>query len=88
MSENIYELDNYENTNISDKEWSVTLLLCIFMGLVGFHRFYVGKAGTAILMLLTLGGFGIWTLVDLIKIIVNSFEDENNKVIQRKREIN
>jgi len=38
-------------------------------------------------MLLTLGGFGIWTLVDLIRIIINNFEDEDDRVIKRKANI-
>ena len=45
---------------ISEKNWLVTLLLCVFLGEFGIHRFYVGKIGTGILMILTFGGFGIW----------------------------
>ncbi len=88
MSEREFNISEIkEEKSISDKSWSVTLLLCIFLGLIGFHRFYVGKAGTAIIMLLTLGGFGIWTLVDLIRIIINNFEDEDDRVIKRKANI-
>lgn len=69
---------------VSEKSWIVTLVFCIFLGLIGFHRFYVGKGGTAILMLLTLGGFGIWTVVDLITIIIDSFTDDDGKIIKRR----
>ena len=53
----------------SEKDWLTTLLLCIFLGGLGVHRFYAGKIGTGILQLITVGGCGIWTLVDLIMII-------------------
>ena len=62
---------------ISEKNWLITLLLCVFLGVVGVHRFYVGKTGTGILMILTGGGFGIWMLVDVIMIATNSFTDVN-----------
>ncbi len=57
------------------------LLLCIFLGGLGVHRFYVGKIGTGILYLLTVGLFGIGALVDLIKIAVGTFEDKNGNVL-------
>lgn len=72
-----------EDGDYSSKAWSITLVLCILLGFIGFHRFYVGKAGTAILMLLTFGGFGIWILVDLIRIIINNFTDEEGKIVKR-----
>ncbi|MCI8383379.1 MAG: TM2 domain-containing protein [Clostridia bacterium] len=61
----------------SDKDWLVTLLLSLFLGSLGGHRFYVGKIGTGILQLLTLGGCGIWTIIDLIMIITGSFKDKD-----------
>ncbi len=81
----ISHLEYIEDRKYSEKSWGATLIFCIFLGLIGFHRFYVGKAGTAILMLFTLGGFGIWTLVDLIIIILNSFTDEEGRTIKRKK---
>ena len=65
----------------SDKNWLATLLLCLFLGGIGVHRFYVGKVGTGILQLITLGGCGIWTLIDLITIITGSFTDKDGNKI-------
>ncbi len=41
----------------SEKDYVVTVLLCFFLGVLGVHRFYVGKIGTGILMLFTFGRF-------------------------------
>ena len=65
----------------SPKDWVTTLLICIFLGSLGIHRFYVGKTGTGILQLLTLGGCGIWNLVDLIIIAMGNFTDGDGKRI-------
>ena len=65
----------------SQNQWIVVLLLAFFLGIIGGHRFYVGKNGTAVLMILTLGGFGIWLLYDLIVIITGNFKTkEGNKI--------
>lgn len=66
----------------SEKEWLVTLLLCFFLGALGVHRFYVGKIGTGILQLITVGGCGIWTLIDLIMIITGNFKDKEGNEIK------
>ncbi len=63
-------------TGISPKSRLVALLLCFFLGVLGIHRFYVGKVGTGILELVTIGGCGIWALIDLITIAVGSFTDK------------
>ena len=59
----------------SEKEFVPTLILCLLLGGFGAHRFYVGKPLTAILMILTLGGVGIWALMDLIIIATGGFKD-------------
>lgn len=59
----------------------VALLLCLLVGMLGVHRFYVGKIGTGILELITLGGLGIWVLVDLILIIVGAFKDKEGRPV-------
>src|SRR6266700_6973634 len=50
---------NYAQAMPGSKDWLTTLLLCIFLGVLGVHRFYVGKAGTGVVQLLTAGGCGI-----------------------------
>ena len=65
----------------SEKNWMVTLLLCFFLGYLGAHRFYAGKIGTGILMLVTFGGFGIWELIDFIMILMKKFTDSEGNVI-------
>ncbi len=53
-------------------EFNVGLfLISFFLGMLGVDRFISGKIGTGILKLITFGGFGIWWLIDLIKIAVN-----------------
>ena len=66
---------------MSDKKGSIAFVLCLFLGLLGIHRFYVGKMGTGVLQLLTFGGLGLWTLIDLIMIATGKFEDINGDSI-------
>lgn len=68
---------------MSQKRILPAFLLCFFIGPFGAHRYYVGKVKSGILQMLTLGGLGIWCLVDFIRIIVGSFTDaEGNKLTQ------
>ena len=68
---------------MTDKRILPAALLCFFFGIFGAHRFYVGKTGTAILMIFTLGGLGIWAMIDFILIIVGAFkDDEGIKITQ------
>ena len=66
----------------SEKSFVATLLLCALLGVFGVHRFYVGKVGTGIIQLLTLGGLGIWALVDLIMIATQTFKDSDGLPIK------
>ena len=60
----------------SRKSNLVSLLLCIFFGYLGIHRFYVGKVGTGLLMLFTAGLGGVWVIIDIIIIILGKFRDK------------
>ena len=66
-------------TNPSDKSRAVALALCIPLGVFGAHRFYVGKIGTGLLQLCTLGGLGLWYLYDLITIASGEFRDGDGR---------
>lgn len=65
----------------SPKSRLIALLLCVFVGGLGIHRFYVGKIGTGVLWLLTDGCFGIGALVDLIMIACGTFTDSDGKPV-------
>lgn len=66
----------------SEKDWLVTLLLSLFLGSLGVHRFYVGKIGTGILQFITVGGCGIWTLIDIVMIVTGQFKDKDGYEIK------
>ena len=69
---------------MSEKDWLVALLLCIFLGGFGAHKFYVGKIGTGVIYLLSVGLLGIGWLVDLILILIQRFTDSEGKVLKQK----
>lgn len=62
-------------------EWMITLVLAFFLGVIGVHRFYNGKIGTGILMVLTLGGFGIWVIIDLVMVLFGKFTKKDGTLI-------
>ena len=66
----------------SEKGFVPTLLLCILLGSLGVHRFYVGKVGTGLLQLFTAGGLGFWVLYDLIMIATSNFKDKEGYKIK------
>jgi len=66
---------------ISPQSRAAAALLCWFLGVIGIHRFYVGKAGTGVAQIFTLGGLGVWALVDFIMILTGSFRDKEERVL-------
>lgn len=66
----------------SPKSFVAAVLLCFFLGPLGIHRFYVGKIGTGLLMLVTLGGFSIWYIIDFVIIVCSKFHDKKGRLIQ------
>ncbi len=71
-----------ESAQKSEKSGLVCLLLCLFLGGLGIHRFFVGKIGTGIVWLLTGGVLGIGWLIDLIMIVCGSFSDSEGKKVK------
>ncbi len=58
---------------------SVAMLLVVLLGIFGAHRFYVGRTGSALAMLFTLGGLGIWWLIDIIIVTTGQLVDDEGK---------
>ena len=67
----------------SAKSRTVTLLLCLFLGFFGIHRFYVGKTGSGVLYLCTGGIVGIGVLFDLIMILIGNFTDGQKNAVSK-----
>ena len=65
----------------SNKEWLITLLLCLFLGYLGAHIYYAGKIGSGVVQLLTVGGCGVLVLIDLIMILTGKFTDAQGNII-------
>ena len=61
----------------SGKSQLTALLLCLFIGVLGIHRFYLGYIWQGVVQLLTFGGLGIWSLIDLIRIITGDLQPKN-----------
>ena len=59
----------------SDKDWTTLLILSILLGGLGVDRFYAGHIGLGVLKLLTVGGCGIWALIDIVLVATGKFSD-------------
>ncbi|MCX6398733.1 MAG: NINE protein [Propionibacteriales bacterium] len=66
----------------SDKEWLTTLLLSIIVGGLGVDRFYLGQTGLGIAKLLTCGGCGVWSIIDIILIAMRKLPDAQGRPLR------
>ncbi len=85
MNENNEIIGNQNFTNDSDKEYNKTIILACVLGLFAIHRFINGKTKSGLIMLFTLGGCGIWWLIDIIMIITGKFTDSNGNLIKSSK---
>jgi hypothetical protein len=60
----------------SQKQWIVAIILAVFLGNLGIDRFYVGHIGLGILKVVTLGGCGVWHIVDIVLFAMNKVSDD------------
>jgi len=63
----------------SDKDWLTTLLLSLFVGSLGVDRFYLGQIGLGIAKLVTCGGAGIWSIIDIILVATRNIRDSEGR---------
>jgi len=72
-----------QNTGSSSK-WKTLFYLSFFLGVFGVDRFYVGKVGSGIFKLLTMGGLGIWWFADLLVIALGKSTDVSGKFVEKQ----
>ena len=65
----------------SPKNGMLMAVLCLLFGIFGAHRFYAGKTGSAVLQLFTLGGLGIWAVIDFLFIVFAEFTDAQGRKV-------
>jgi len=76
-------MDQQPTQQPEQKDFIVALLLSIFVGSIGVDRFYLGYVGLGIVKLVTLGGCGVWTLIDIILIAMGKLPDASGQPLKK-----
>ena len=69
-------------TAVNDKNFVLVATLCFLFGAFGVPRSYFGKIISVVLMVLTIGGLGIWALVDFVIVCFGEFTDSQGRKIK------
>jgi len=81
MSEETKDVKAATETQVSSKSRSIALALCMFFGWAGAHRFYAKQTNMGLVMLFTMGGFGMVWFYDFIMLALGKFKDKDNAMI-------
>ena len=65
----------------SDVDWTTLLILSVLLGGLGVDRFFSGHIGLGVLKLITIGGCGIWALIDIMMIVTGKFRDGDGRLV-------
>ena len=74
-------INSSPQTTPAGSQFYPAFFLCLLLGVFGAHRFYTGKIKSGFIQLVTLGGFGFWTFIDMILLLLGKFKDKGNVVM-------